>query len=358
MARYKSKKRKMIQLDEKVYFYLLGIIPVLIVFFVLLQIWKNRTQKQFADLTLLKRLTPDRSMFKGTLKLLFFLLGLAFLTLGLVNPKMGTKLETVKREGVDIVFAVDVSKSMMAEDIAPNRLEKAKRLVSEIINQLASDRIGIIAYAGQAYPQLPITTDYGAAKMFLQGMNTDMLTSQGTAISDAIELATTYYDDEDQTNRVLFIISDGEDHSEESINDAVEQAVENGIRIFTIGVGKTKGAPIPMKRNGIVESLKKDAQGEVVITKLNEEILNQIAYDGNGEYINGSNTEEAVEYIKDQLLQMDKKEFEAKQFAEYKDQFQWFLGAGLLMLLLDIFILDKKTKWLRRLNLFNEKEIE
>ncbi|MGB5371689.1 MAG: VWA domain-containing protein, partial [Flavobacteriaceae bacterium] len=175
---------------------------------------------------------------------------------------------------------------------------------------------------------------------------------------DAIELATTYYDDEDQTNRVLFIISDGEDHSEESIKDAVEQAVENGIRIFTIGVGKTKGAPIPMKRNGIVESLKKDAQGEVVITKLNEEILNQIAFDGNGEYINGSNTEEAVEYIKDQLLQMDKKEFEAKQFAEYKDQFQWFLGAALLLLLLDIFILDKKTKWLRRLNLFNEKEIE
>ncbi|TFG75203.1 MAG: VWA domain-containing protein [Flavobacteriales bacterium] len=348
----------MIQLDEKVYLYLLGILPVLVVLFVLLQIWKKRTQKQLADLSLLKRLTPDRSMFKGTLKLLFFMLGLAFLTLGLVNPKMGTKLETVKREGVDIVFAVDVSKSMLAEDIAPNRLEKAKRLVSEIINQLASDRIGIIAYAGQAYPQLPITTDYGAAKMFLQSMNTDMLTSQGTAISDAIELATTYYDDEDQTNRVLFIISDGEDHSEESINDAVELAAENGIRIFTIGVGMTKGSPIPIKLNGIVESLKKDAQGEVVITKLNEEILMQIANEGNGEYINGSNTEEAVEYIKEQLLQMDKKEFEAKQFAEYKDQFQWFLGAGLLFLLLDIFVLDKKTKWLRRLNLFNEKEIE
>ena len=155
----------MIQLDEKIYFYLLLVIPVMVVFFVLLQLWKRRTQRKFADTGLLKKLSPERSRFKGTLKLIFLALGLASLVLALVNPKIGTKLETVKREGVDIVFAVDVSKSMLAEDIAPNRLEKAKRLVSEIINQLASDRIGIIAYAGQAYPQLPITTDYGAAKM-------------------------------------------------------------------------------------------------------------------------------------------------------------------------------------------------
>lgn len=348
----------MIQLDEKIYFYLLSIVPVMIVLFVLLQIWKKRTQNRFAEYALLKRLTPNRSNFKATLKLILFLLGLSFLTLGLVNPKIGTKLETVKREGVDIVFAVDVSKSMLAEDIAPNRLEKAKRLVSEIINQLASDRIGIIAYAGQAFPQLPITTDYGAAKMFLQSMNTDMLTSQGTAIDQAIELATTYYDDKDQTNRVLFIISDGEDHSEGTTLGAVEDATELGIQIFTVGVGTPKGGPIPIKRKGVVESLKKDATGEVVITKLNEEILIDIADDGNGEYIDGSNTEEAVEYIKEQLNQMDKKEFEAKQFAEYKDQYQWFLGAGLLFLFLDVFVLDRKTKWLKKLNLFNEKKIE
>ncbi|PKA98094.1 Ca-activated chloride channel family protein [Flavobacteriaceae bacterium MAR_2009_75] len=345
----------MIQFDEKIYFYFLAIIPVIVVLFIFLQIWKKRTQRKFADLSLFRRITPNRSRYKSTLKLLFFLLGIAFLTIGLVNPKIGTKLETVKREGVDIVFAVDVSKSMLAEDIAPNRLEKSKRLVSEIINQLASDRIGIIAYAGQAFPQLPITTDYGAAKMFLQSMNTDMLTSQGTAINEAIELATTYYNDAEQTNRVLFIISDGEDHSEGTTLDAVEKAVEEGIRIFTIGVGKPKGAPIPIKRNGVVESLKKDAQGEVVITRLNEEVLIDIADEGNGEYIDGSNTEGAVEIIKEQLLQMDKKEFEAKQFAEFKDQFQWFLGIGLLFLFLDLFVLDKKTTWLKKLNLFNEK---
>jgi Ca-activated chloride channel family protein len=348
----------MIQLDEKTYFYFLAIIPVIILLFAILQLWKKKTQKKFANAPLLKRLTPDKSEFKSSLKLLFFLLGITFLTLGLVNPKIGTKLETVKREGVDIVFAVDVSKSMLAEDIAPNRLDKAKRIVSEIINQLASDRIGIIAYAGQAYPQLPITTDYGAAKMFLQNMNTDMLTSQGTAIDAAIDLAATYYDDEDQTNRVLFIVSDGEDHSEGSTGNAVDKAVEEGIRIFTIGVGTSKGGPIPLKRNGVVESLKKDAQGEVVITKLNEAVLEDIAHEGNGEYIDGTNTEKAVDHIKELLNQMDKKEFEAKQFAEFKDQFQWFLAAGLLFLFLDIFVLDRKTKWLRELNLFNEKEIE
>ena len=346
----------MIQFDEKIYFYLLAILPVMAAAFFFLQIWKRRAQKQFADTRLLRRLAPDKSQFKSALKLLFLLAGLGFLILGLVNPKIGTKLETVKREGVDIVFAIDVSKSMLAEDIAPNRMEKAKRLVSEIINQLASDRIGIIAYAGQAYPQLPITTDYGAAKMFLQAMNTNMLSSQGTAINAAIDLASTYFDDEEQTNRVLFIVSDGEDHSERTTISAVENATQNGIRIFTLGVGKPKGAPIPIKRNGVVESLKKDNQGEVVITKLNEAVLSEIADEGNGIYINGSNTDEAVEFIKEQLAQMDKKEFEAKQFAEYKDQFQWFLAIGLFFLFLDIFLLDRKTKWLKKLNLFNEHD--
>ena len=346
----------MVQIDDKAYFYLLFIIPVMIVLFIAYQIWRRKTRRRFAHPGLLRRLTPDRSRYKSSIKLFFFLFGLLFLILGLANPKIGTKLETVKREGVDIVFAVDVSRSMLAEDIAPNRLEKAKRLVSEIINQLASDRIGIIAYAGQAYPQLPITTDYGAAKMFLQSMNTNMLSSQGTAINEAIELAATYFNDEAQTNRVLFIISDGEDHSGGATLDAVELAVEEGIQVFTIGVGSSKGGPIPLKRNGITESYKKDAEGEVVITRLNEDILEDIADDGGGEYIDGSNTEEAVSLIKEELFQMDKKEFEAKQFAEYKDQFQWFLAAGLLLLFLDVFVLDRKTQWLKKLDLFNEWE--
>ena len=348
----------MYQLEEKTYFYYFTVVAVLFLAYLLVSLWKKQKQKAFANSTILEKLSPEISPFKSFFKTLMVALALSFLIIALVNPKMGTKLKTIKREGVDVVFALDVSKSMLAEDVAPNRLEKAKQIISRIIDKLGSDRVGIIIYAGNAYPLLPITTDQAAAKMFLQSMNTDMLTSQGTAIDQAIELATTYYDDEDQTNRVLFIISDGEDHSEGTTLSAVEEATEMGIQIYTIGVGMPKGAPIPIKRNGVVESLKKDSKGEVVITKLNEEVLVDIADDGNGEYINGSNTEQAVEYIKEQLNQMDKTEFEAKQFAEYKDQYQWFLGAGLLFLFLDVFVLDRKTQWLKKLNLFNEKKVQ
>ena len=343
----------MYQLEEQIWFWLLLIIPIILVLFLVLQIWKRKAQNKFADKHLLNRLSPNRSLFKSLLKIAMLSLAFFCFTIALVNPKIGTKLETVKREGVDIVFAVDVSKSMLAEDIAPNRLEKSKQLVTQIINNLASDRIGIIAYAGKAFPQLPITTDYASAKMFLQNMNTDMLSSQGTAINEAINLAKTYFDDEEQTNRVLIIISDGEDHSETAVQVA-EEANEEGIKIFTIGVGNEKGGPIPIKRNGVVLNYKKDKQGETVITRLNEATLKDIANEANGEYINGTNTNEVVEAIRDILNRMDKKEFEAKEFAEYKDQFQWFLALGIFFLLIDIFLLERKTAWLNRLNLFNE----
>ena len=343
----------MYQLEEKIWFWTLIIIPVIIVLFLVVQLWKRHAQRKFANEQLLKRLSPNRSVFKSVLKLVVISLAFACLSMAMVNPKIGTKLETVKREGVDIVFAVDVSKSMLAEDIAPNRLEKAKQLVTQIINNLASERIGIIAYAGKAFPQLPITTDYASAKMFLQSMNTDMLSSQGTAIDEAIQLARTYYNDEEQTNRVLIIISDGEDHNNIAINVA-EEAGDEGIKIFTIGVGETKGAPIPIKQNGIVLNYKKDNQGETVITKLNEETLIEIAEEANGEYIKGNNTSEVVETIRDILNRMDKKEFEAKEIAEYEDQFQWFLAFGIFFLIIDVFLLERKTAWLSRLNLFNE----
>ncbi len=343
----------MYQLEEKIWFWVLGVIPLIILLFSLLQFWRYRTQKKFADAPLLKRLSPNRSVFKSILKVIVLCLAFFCLAIALVNPKIGTKLETVKREGVDIVFAVDVSKSMLAEDIAPNRLDKSKQLVTQIINNLASDRVGIIAYAGKAFPQLPITTDYASAKMFLQSMNTDMLSSQGTAINEAIKLASTYFDDEEQTNRVLIIISDGEDHSEQAAVVA-EEASEEGIRIFTIGVGDVKGGPIPIKRNGIVLNYKKDSQGETVITKLNEETLQNIASEANGAYINGKSTKDVVANIREILNAMDKTEFEAKEFADFKDQFQWFLGFGIFFLLIDIFLLERKTSWLKKLNLFNE----
>ena len=248
----------MYQLEEPFYFYLLLVVPILLIGFLILISWKQSIQKKYISNHLFKKLRPESSSFKPKFKLFLLSLAFIFISLGLVNPKIGTQLKTVKREGVDIVFAIDVSKSMLAEDIAPNRLEKAKRIVSQTINELNSDRVGIIAYAASALPVLPITTDYSTARMFLQSLNTDMLSSQGTAILEAVKLAKDYYDDENQTNRVLCILSDGEDHEFENQN--IPSAVnEMGISIFTVGLGSTKGAPIPIKKNNVIESYKKNS---------------------------------------------------------------------------------------------------
>ena len=344
----------MFLLEDKSYLWLLAGIPVIVLLYALVVFWQKRTQRKFADKELLDKLSPNRSTGKQVMKIILLCLAVSSFVIALVNPQFGTKLETIKREGVDIVFAVDVSKSMLAEDIAPNRLEKSKQLVTQIINNLASDRVGIIAYAGSAFPQLPITTDYAAAKMFLQNMNTDMLSSQGTAIREAIDLAKTYFNDEGQTNRILLLISDGEDH-EGNIEEIASEAARDGIRIVTIGVGTAKGGPIPEKRNGVIQNYKKDRNGETVITRLDEVTLNQIATEANGRYIDGRVTAEVVEEVTEILQNMEKTEFESQQIAEYKSQFQWFLGLGLLFLLLDILLLERQTSWLKRLNLFNEK---
>ncbi|WP_324719689.1 vWA domain-containing protein [Salinimicrobium sp. HB62] len=344
----------MFLLEDKTYLWLLIGIPVIVLLYLMVIFWQKRTQRKFADKELLDKLSPNRSTGKQVMKIILLCLAIASFVIALVNPQFGTKLETVKREGVDVVFAIDVSKSMLAEDIAPNRLEKSKQLVTQIINNLASDRVGIIAYAGSAFPQLPITTDYAAAKMFLQNMNTDMLSSQGTAIKEAIEMSKTYFNDDEQTNRVLFLISDGEDH-EGNIEEIAEEAARQGIRIVTIGVGTPKGGPIPIKRNGVIQNYKKDNQGETVITRLDEETLKEIASAANGRYVDGRVTSQVVEEVTEILQNMDKKEFESQQIAEYKSQFQWFLGLGLLFLLLDVLLLERQTAWLKRLNLFNEK---
>jgi len=345
----------MYQLEDKTYFIYFIAIAILLVAFVLVVLWKRRKQKTFADNDLLEKLSPEASPFKSVLKILVVSLALSFLILALVNPKMGTKLKTIKREGVDIVFALDVSKSMLAEDIAPNRLEKAKQIISKIINKLGSDRVGIIIYAGNAYPLLPITTDQAAAKMFLQNADPDMVSSQGTAINEALKLAKSYYDDDEQTNRYLFIVSDGEDH-EENVSYIADEATKEGIKIFTVGIGMPEGGPIPLKRNGTLIGYKKDRKGEVVITQLNDKTLQKIATEGNGEYLYGNNTTKTVEYIDELLLKADKKEFETKQFSDFKDQFQWFIGLGLLFLIFDTLMLNKKTNWIQKLNLFNEQK--
>ncbi|MFV8356683.1 VWA domain-containing protein [Flavobacterium sp. XS1P32] len=342
------------ELDEKKYLYLLCILPLLVLLFSYNLYWKRKKQREFGDLEMVKKLSPESSVFKPVLKLGVLLLALTGLILALVNPKIGTKMETVKREGIDIVFAVDVSKSMLAEDVAPNRLDKSKQIVSQIINQLGSDRIGIVAYAGNAFPVLPITTDYNVAKMFLQSMNTDMVSSVGTSLNEAIKLSSTYYDDK-KTSKLLIMISDGEDHSE-GAQEAAEEANKLGIKIITIGVGTEKGGTIPLKKNGVVEGFKKDNNNEVVITKLNQESLQTIAKATKGGYVNGNNTKEVVEYIKNALNNIQKTEFEATEMADFQSQFQWFLGFAFVFLFLDIFLLERKTSWVNKLNLFNENK--
>lgn len=345
----------MYKLEEPIYFYLLAVIPLMIVVFLLVFWWKKRTQRKFSSNELLQKLAPNTSTFKPVLKLVVLTLCLAFLIVALVNPKMGSKLKTVKREGVDVVFALDVSKSMLAEDIAPNRLEKSKQIISKIIDKLGSDRVGVIIYAGNSYPLLPITTDHAAANMFLQNANPDMVSSQGTAINEALELAKTYYNNDEQTNRFLVIISDGEDHQEET-KQMAQNLANDGVKVYTVGVGTEKGGPIPMRLNGDMIGYKKDRKGETVITKRNAEVLQSIAEIANGKYIDGNATENPVKEISEIIGNAQKSEFETKQFADYKDQFQWFLAIGLFFLLLDVFLLEKKTKWLQKVDLFNEEK--
>ncbi len=345
----------MYKIEEPIYFYLFAIIPVIVVVFLLVLWWKKSTQRKFSNPELLEKLAPNSSTFKSVLKLIFLVLGISFLVLALVNPKMGVKLKTVKRQGVDVVFALDVSRSMLAEDIAPNRLEKSKQIISKIIDKLGSDRVGVIIYAGNSYPLLPITTDHAAAKMFLQNANPDLVSSQGTAISEALELAKTYYNNDEQTNRFLIIISDGEDHQEET-KQIAQNLSNEGVKVYTIGVGTEKGGLIPLKLNGSLIGYKKDNKGEAVNTQRKASVLQGIADAANGQYIDGNKTEKPVKAIAEIIEKAEKNEFETKQFSDYKDQFQWFLGIGILFLLIDIFLLEKKTKWLKEIDLFNENK--
>ena len=341
--------------DNPSYLYLTLIIPIVIIINWFYMAWRNKIQKYFSNNKLLDQISPNRSNFKLNLKLVLELFVILFLCIALANPKIGTELKSINREGVDIVFAIDVSKSMLAEDVAPNRLTRSKRIISEIINSLSSDRVGIVAYAAQAIPQVPLTTDFASVKNFLQIIDTDMLSSQGTSIDSALNLSVNFFDQNSDTNRVLILISDGEDHDD--IPDSIIELIsENNINLITIGIGQEAGTTIPIKIDGTVDSYKKDINGDVVITKRNSDFLLKIASSSKGEYIDGNSTEDAVELVKTKLDKIDKSEFESSEFVEYKQQFQIFILLSLLFIISDIFIFQTKTKWIQHLNLFNENK--
>jgi Ca-activated chloride channel family protein len=346
----------MYQLETPEYFYFFFLLLLFWGLFLGVFFWKKKKQREFATGILLSKMAPNTSVFKGFLKLVFLSLGFSFLILALVNPKMGTQLKTVKREGVDLVFALDVSKSMLAEDIAPNRLEKSKQIITKIVENLGSDRIGIVVYAGNAFPLLPITTDHASAAMFLQNAHPDMLSSQGTAINEVLDLAKTYYNKDEQTNKFLVILSDGEDHERNTVAHA-EELAEEGIKVFTVGVGTESGQPIPLRKNGSTV-YKKDRDGEVVITQRHTDVLKEIAQKTQGKYWDGNRTEKPVKAIVEVIGNAQKHVFETKQFSGYKDQFQWFLAIGMFFLSIDVFFLEKKTKWLQKIDLFHEQRTE
>jgi len=280
---------------------------------------------------------------------------LLYFVLALANLQTGSKLEEVKREGIDLFIAIDVSNSMLAEDIAPNRLERAKQSINRLVDKLEGDRIGIIVFAGKAYIQLPLTTDYAAAKLFLSTISTDLVNSQGTAIGEAIETAVNAFD-ENEHNKAIVIISDGEDHEENAV-EAAEEARKKGITIYTIGMGLAEGTPIPVyNQYGKRTGFKKDADNNTIVTKLNEAMLQQIAAAGEGSYIRASNSTTGLQTVFNQINQMEKSEIDSKIFTDYEDQFQWFIGLALLLLVIEMLLSTSRKKWEKMFNFFDQKQ--
>jgi Ca-activated chloride channel family protein len=282
------------------------------------------------DLSVIVQLFPDVSPCKKSLEIYLICYRIfRFLIIGIVNPQVGTKLEEVKRKGADLMICLDVSNSMKAEDLQPSRLEKSKQALSKLIDNLEGDRVGIIVFGGQAYVQLPITTDYAAAKMFLASISTDMVPTQGTAIGKAIDLAVESFGKDEGKNKAIVIITDGENHEDDAIA-AAETAVEKGITIHTIGMGSENGAPIPIYKNEVKEGYRKDKDGNTVVTKLNEPMLQQIAGAGSGIYVRATNSDAGLKNVLDAIDKLEKKQFESKMFSDYEDRFQWFVAAALV----------------------------
>ena len=331
------------------YLHFLYILPLLVLLFWYLGRNRKKLLQHFADKELHKTLLPTDSNIKRWTKFIIILFALGFLIIAAANPQVGTKLTEVKQTGIDVFILLDVSNSMMAEDIKPSRLEKAKYQISNLINKLRGDRIGLIIFAGQAYVQIPLTTDYSAANLFLSAVDVNSVPSQGTAIASAINLATASFDTL-STQKVIVAITDGEDH-EGDISEAVENATSKGIKIYTIGLGSPEGVPIPIyNANHQLSGFKKDNQGNTVLTKLDEETLKKIAVEGNGKYYRGTNYEDYLDKIYTELSQLEQTEFGVKKVTDYEDRFYYFLIPAIILLVLEFFISEKKSPLYARIN--------
>lgn len=294
---------------------------------------------------------PFSSHRRPITKFVILMLALVFFIVGLARPQFGAKLRTEKREGFELMIALDVSNSMMAEDIQPNRLERAKRAISRMIDKLKDDKIGLIVFAGDAYTQLPITSDYSSAKLFLNSVNTQIVPKQGTAIGAAIDLAHHSFTPNGEANKAIIVITDGENHEDDAIG-AAKSALDDGIFVHTIGMGLASGAPIPILKNGRSDYMK-DNDGNVVITKLDEPMLEEISAAGGGVYVRANNAQVGLNTLFDEINKMQKEEMETRTYSEYNDQFQYFFALGLFLLLLDFIILERRNKYLMKIKMFD-----
>lgn len=345
----------MFRFGDEIWLYALLIVPALIVLFWINARWRKRVLQQLADANVLETLLPTFSKVLPRWKRFLLTLGVAFLVIGMANPQIGTKYEEVKREGFELMICLDVSNSMLAEDLTPNRLERAKQAISRLVDRLKNDKIGVIVFAGDAYIQLPMTVDHSAAKLFLRSIDTDIVPTQGTAIGKAIELATSSFSANTKANKSIIVITDGENHEDDALEQAAT-AAESGIKVHTIGIGSVDGTPIPMYRRGQMMGYRKDREGNTVVTKLNETMLQQIAASGDGTYVRANNSRTGLNALMDELEGMQREEFGSKMFTSYEDRFQYFVAVALFLLVLELLLPSRKLKMFGNVNLFSVKK--
>lgn len=340
----------MFRFEHIEYLYLLGLIPLLFVLFILMRYARRKAIDRLGNRLLLTQLMPGLSKYKHLVKFIILMLALFMLVIGWANPQWGTKKEKVKRKSVDVFIALDISQSMMAEDIRPNRMERARNFAMRLVQELRGERIGTIIFAGNAYLQMPLTTDYAAAAIFIKSANPKMAASQGTAISDAIDLAERSFEEENKQHKVLIIISDGENHDQEAL-DRAKEANENGLLIFTVGVGTTGGGFIPTIIGGRPD-FKRDQTGNPVRSSLNEDLLKDLATAGNGAYFSLTDSDQIGAALRDRIAMVEKREFEQRSFNEYESYFQYFIGMALILIFIEFLISYRRSRYLEGRDIF------
>jgi Ca-activated chloride channel family protein len=335
------------------FLYLLLLLPVMVLLYIINAIRKNRALKRLGNIELVGTLVPEMSNIRHLIKFILQFAAVAAGVIMLSRPQFGSKIEDVKKEGVEVIIALDVSNSMLAEDIQPNRLTRAKQAISRLVDNLDKDKIGLIVFAGDAYTQIPITTDYISAKMFLSAISPEMVPKQGTAIGAAITLGMRSFSPGEGKSKALVLITDGENHEDDPVPIA-EEAAKAGIVIHTIGIGSTEGVPLQLLVNGKKDFLK-DADGNTVVSKLDEEILKKIAVAADGNYVRASNSNIGLDEIFGEIKKMKKQELESTMYTEYNDQFQIFAAISILLLFADFIIMERKNRRLADIRLFRFK---